>query len=356
MDTVVLSREDAVTLLAQQEGHFFDIKSKRIDPSKLSQAICALANADGGEICVGIEDHAASGVRWDGFTNEEAANDHINLLEELFPTSEAFNYRFLSSEKFSGLVLSCEVFKNQGVWKDSKDVVYLRKDAQNLKQNTPEKIERLRLNKGINSYEDQKVSLPIEDLLKSNTFSEFISGVVPKAEPSAWLRKQKLVRDEQSTVAAAVLYDDEPQTVLPKAAIKIARYKTSEEPSRATLDGNPLTIEGPVVTLIADSISKIVEVVEKIPVMKESGLKEIKYPRDAIHEIITNAVIHRDYSINDDVHVTIFDNRIEIFSPGPLPAHITVDNILDERFARNQKIVRLANKFPNPPNKDVGRV
>lgn len=150
------------------------------------------------------------------------------------------------------------------------------------------------------------------------------------------------------------MYEDEPQVVLPKAAIKIARYKTSDEPTRATLDGNPITIEGAVVPLIGDAVDQIVEIVEKIPVMKESGLKAIQYPRDAIHEIITNAVIHRDYSINDDVHVRIFDNRIEIFSPGALPAHITVDNILDERFARNQKIVRLANKFPNPPNKDVG--
>lgn len=106
--------------------------------------------------------------------------------------------------------------------------------------------------------------------------------------------------------------------------------------------------------LIKDTVDRIVETVERIPVMKNSGLKSVQYPRNAIHEIITNAVIHRDYSVNDDVHVRIFDNRIEIYSPGPLPAHVTVENILDERFARNQKIVRLTNKFPDAPNKDVG--
>src|SRR5690606_10500352 len=62
----------------------------------------------------------------------------------------------------------------------------------------------------------------------------------------------------------------------------------------------------------------------------------------------------RDYSLNDDVHVRIFDNRIEVESPGVLPAHITVVNILTERFARNPKLVRLLNKHRNPPNKDVG--
>jgi ATP-dependent DNA helicase RecG len=54
------------------------------------------------------------------------------------------------------------------------------------------------------------------------------------------------------------------------------------------------------------------------------------------------------------VHVRVFDNRIEVQSPGSLPAHITEENILDERFARNPTIVRLINKFPDPPNKDVG--
>jgi len=65
-------------------------------------------------------------------------------------------------------------------------------------------------------------------------------------------------------------------------------------------------------------------------------------------------VIHRDYSINDDIHVRIFDNRIEVQSPGTLPGHVTVNNILNERAARNPKVVRLLNKFRNPPNKDVG--
>lgn len=74
----------------------------------------------------------------------------------------------------------------------------------------------------------------------------------------------------------------------------------------------------------------------------------------ALHEIITNAVIHRDYAVNDDVHVRIFENRIEVQSPGTLPANITPQNILEERFARNPMIVRLLNKFPDPPNKDVG--
>jgi ATP-dependent DNA helicase RecG len=83
-------------------------------------------------------------------------------------------------------------------------------------------------------------------------------------------------------------------------------------------------------------------------------LEKVSYPQESLHEIITNAVLHRDYSLNDDIHIRIFDNRVEVQSPGVLPAHVTIDNILEERFARNQRIVRLINKYDDPPNKDVG--
>jgi ATP-dependent DNA helicase RecG len=86
----------------------------------------------------------------------------------------------------------------------------------------------------------------------------------------------------------------------------------------------------------------------------EKGLELIRYPEEAIHEILTNAVLHRDYSILADVHIRVFDNRIEIESPGKLPGHVTVQNILKAQYARNGAIVRIINKFPNPPNKDVG--
>jgi ATP-dependent DNA helicase RecG len=105
---------------------------------------------------------------------------------------------------------------------------------------------------------------------------------------------------------------------------------------------------------IHDAVSKTVELTEQVQKMTDKGLVAIQYPYEALHEVITNALLHRDYAYVDDVHIRIFDNRIEVESPGRLPAHITPENILQERFARNPSIVRLINKFPNPPNKDVG--
>jgi ATP-dependent DNA helicase RecG len=137
--------------------------------------------------------------------------------------------------------------------------------------------------------------------------------------------------------------------------VKIYRYKTNDlTGTRATLAFDPISIEGNAYNQIYNSVPEIKRIIEEIPILGQAGLEKITFPTEAVHEILTNAVIHRDYSINDDVHVRIFDNRIEIQSPGKLPGHVTVDNILDERTARNPKLVRLLNKFRNPPNKDVG--
>lgn len=158
------------------------------------------------------------------------------------------------------------------------------------------------------------------------------------------------------TVGGLLLFAEEPQAQIPKrCGIKIYRYETQEAQGfRDVLTFIPKTVEGCLYKQIKEAVAVTIAETEKIPRMGETGFETIRYPKEAIHEVITNAVIHRDYSIADDVHVRIFDNRIEVQSPGRLPAHVTPDNILDERFARNGAIVRLLNKFPNPPNRDVG--
>ena len=88
--------------------------------------------------------------------------------------------------------------------------------------------------------------------------------------------------------------------------------------------------------------------------MTAKGLTNVSYPPEAIWEIVANAVIHRDYSISDDIHIIIFQNRIEIRSPGKLPGFVTVDNFLDVRYSRNSKIVRSLAKYKDPPNNDLG--
>jgi ATP-dependent DNA helicase RecG len=194
------------------------------------------------------------------------------------------------------------------------------------------------------------------NVCNSQTATRFILEVVPTSEPEPWLRKQELIKNDKPTVAGVVLFSDLPQAVLPKrTGIKIYRYKTGEaEGSRDTLVGVPVSVEGCAYDIIKEAVRLTKEIISNIQILGTKGLEPVTYPTETLHEVITNAVLHRDYSIADDVHVRIFDNRVEVESPGRLPAHITARNILKERFARNGNLVRVINKFPDPPNKDVG--
>jgi ATP-dependent DNA helicase RecG len=342
-------------LIARGEGHFLDFKAKAVSPSKLTKALSAFANADGGELLIGVLDSGAyAAKRWSGFANVEEANGHIQTFEKFFPLGTYFKYQFLKSDPLPGLVLHVEILKTPDIRPASDGVIYLRRGAQSIPQTAEEEITRLRFNKGIVSYEDHIVNTDPSEVTNSKAVIEFMLDNIPTAEPLPWLKKQQLITDGKPTVASVVLYADEPQALLPKAGIKIYRYKTSGTASRDTLVGNPTSIEGPAYELIKKSVQKTVEIVEGISAVGAGGLEKVSYPRESIHEVITNAVLHRDYSLNDDIHIRIFDNRVEVQSPGVLPAHVTIDNILEERFARNQRIVRLINKYENPPNKDVG--
>lgn len=351
-----ISQAQQDKILQFEEGHFLDFKSVEIAPGKLSRHISAFSNADGGDLYVGINELRDGNLEWQGFPNQEDANGHLQIFEKLFPLSQDFNYVFLKGPSSDGLVLQISINKTREIKLASDGKPYLRRGAQSLPVDTPDALRQLELAKGITSFESQTVDAPVEELTNSLNIIRFLVEIVPTAEPDTWLKKHLLIREGKPTVAGIVLFSDEPQAILPKrCSIKIYRYQTSSAVgSRETLVFNPITIEGNVYDQIYASVDKVVELIEQLSVLGEKKLEKISYPKETLHEIITNAVIHRDYSFADDIHIRIFDNRIEVESPGRFPAHITEENIMDERFARNGSIVRLINKFPNPPNKDVG--
>lgn len=355
--TTEISAIEANKILAQHEGHFCDLKAKEISPAKLTKAISAFSNAEGGEVFVGIsEDRANRTTAWSGFNVPEDANGHIQAFEALFPLGEGYSYTFLHSSNHAGLVLKVDAGKSREVKYASDGKAYIRRGAQSIPCLTEEDLTRLRRNKGLISFETEPVKADRTEITNSTIILGFMLEVVPTAEPELWLRKQQLIVDDKPTVAGVVLFAEEPQAILPKrTGIKVYRYKTKAiEGTRDTLDGEPRSIDGNAYSQINEAVKTTAEIIESVRVSTPTGLESVKYPITALHEIITNAVLHRDYSIADDIHIRIFDNRVEVASPGTLAGHITPQNILNERFARNATIVRLINKFPNPPNKDVG--
>ncbi|MDY0743248.1 ATP-binding protein [Paucibacter sp. R3-3] len=102
------------------------------------------------------------------------------------------------------------------------------------------------------------------------------------------------------------------------------------------------------------TIDEVAKLLDGATYYEDGKLSPLRYPVDAIHEVIVNAVLHRDYSLNDDIHVRVYDNRIEVQSPGKLPGYMTLENLYDERFSRNPNLVRMLHNLPKPLNHDIG--
>lgn len=352
----VLSEEEIMQLFDIEEDHFNDFKAKDISGKKFSKTVSAFANASGGDLYIGIREESETKIKhWEGFNSIEDANSFIQVMESIPTIDNYYNLEFLKHPSLGTYVLKICIFKTQAIVKTTDGKVFVRKSAQSLPVDTPEKLRRLELDKGITSYENEPVAdSQLEDVVDSHIFHLFSNSIVPDADPIAWLKKQRLINNGRLTVAGELLFSDEPQICLPKrSSIKIFRYKTSGIAERDMLVGQPTTIEGSAYTQIYSSVAKVKEIIESIRKIG-AEFEMIEYPEETLHEIITNAVLHRDYSIPTDIQIRIFDNRVEIESPGKLPGHVTVENILVSQAARNPKIVRLINKFPDAPNKDVG--
>lgn len=178
--------------------------------------------------------------------------------------------------------------------------------------------------------------------------------------PERFLRKQRLLTKKDGerlpNVGCILLFDEEPQATLEtRCAVKVYRLRTTEkEYKREQLEEMPVTINGSAEEVISKTIEQVAKYIDGASFQDGSKLVKLNYPAEALKEILVNAVIHRDFSLNDDIHVKVFDNRVEIHSPGKLPGYMNLSNLYDERFSRNPNIVRMLHNLPDPVNHDIG--
>lgn len=360
MNHKTISEEDAAILVSRDEDHFFDRKALAASGRTVQKVAVAFANADGGEFVVGVADDQEEPVvsnRWSGASKVEDFNPHLQALSEVKPTLAA-EYSVLDAPGRTGLVLLVRVEKSAEVHQTADGTVYARSGAQSLPVKDPQRLLDLQFAKGAVSFEDQLLrSVPTEEVSEGDELQRFLSEYSPKSDPLEFALNQNLVdrKSWEPKVAGVLLFANNPAAVMPrKCSVKVARYETKEDdPEREHLKST-LSLEGPLYPLIHNTVKTVTEVMSSVSVWTLNGLRTLQYPPEAIWEIVVNAIIHRDYSISDDVQVLIFDNRIEVISPGRLPGYVRVDNILDARYSRNSRIVRNLARYPNPPNKDLG--
>lgn len=141
--------------------------------------------------------------------------------------------------------------------------------------------------------------------------------------------------------AAIVLFAQEPRDFVRGAAVQLVRRTGVGPAPGPTVEREECA--GPFADTVAcclDFIARHTRQLEAVTELQRGVFPE--YPEVVIREAIVNALAHRDYGLaGATVDITVWDDRIEVRSPGALPGHITVDNMREEHYSRNPRIMRV---------------
>jgi ATP-dependent DNA helicase RecG len=356
--------------LDTQEWQTFECKRAAIRPADLLETVIAFANSDGGYIVIGMDDpvKASTENRLIGISeNADNVSDILKLIDkEIEPPLilwGKFEINITNIDGQADKLLVLNVKKSNDVHSLKRGDTFVRKGRQNVKIGSTE-IMRLKYEKGAIKFESEKSGIISLENINRELLLQY-----KKDTSSEGLDDWQFLKDNglaigdsdkyELTKAGVLLFGNNPSVALTsKCGIKISHYygtkaTYTEKPNFVT---RPFTIEGPLMKQIEQTIEYFRKIVKSSP-PKLSGASfnpTFLIPEWAFQEAITNAVIHRNYFVQDDIQVRFFDDRVEVESPGTYPGHITVENIRDERFARNPLILRTLNRFQTAPNLDIG--
>ncbi len=169
------------------------------------------------------------------------------------------------------------------------------------------------------------------------------------AEPESALRKLALLEDDETgalraTVAGVLLCTPNPERWLPNACITATRYLGGD---RASGQADAQEITGPLNEQIASAVAFAVRNMQ-VAARKDPARTNLpQYSDKALFEALVNAVVHRDYSMRGNrIRLSMFDDRVEIQSPGSLPNNLPVESMASRQSTRNEALTSVLARMP----------
>lgn len=224
---------------------------------------------------------------------------------------------------------------------------YLHRRGSSKRQLPPDLLGRLfqqRSQALVIRFDEQAVPLTTPADLDTERARPFF----PPADPDETaLAKLLLVREVDGllrcTIGGLLLFGRDPQRHLPHARIEAVRYRGLRRDANYQIDAR--TCDGTIEDQIV-AATGFVRANMRVGAMKTPARIDLpQYDTRAVFEAVVNAVVHRDYSIHGShIRLFLFDDRLELYSPGALPNSVTVDTMSVRQATRNELIVRFLSK------------
>ena len=308
--------------------------------------IAAFANTDGGVVLCGVADDGTP----QGMSRKQV--DALDsLLVEICTDSIKPPVRIRSRrEELSGgeRILLLEVPRSDSQH-DSPGGSYVRVGGSKRPMSPDERL-RLAQRRGQARYrrfDEQAVPDTGFGTLDETLWKPLLSAG-DAANPEAALQKLALLAPDENdivraTVSGLLLCTRNPEQWLRNASIVATRYRGRDRAS-GQVDAQEIT--GPLNRQIADAVAFAVRNMQ-VSARKEPARVDMpQYSEKALFEAVVNAVAHRDYSMRGArIRLSMFEDRLEIQSPGALPNNLTVDSMEVRQSTRNQTLASMLGRM-----------
>mgnify|MGYP000548383128 CR=1 FL=1 len=353
---------DDLTLFARlTEDHRFDRKSARVQPRELAKYLSGFGNGpsvDGGVLAIGFEkDGTLSGC-------VHLEQDRLSELERLGENNcpdGRFETRRLSAKNSKGeddFVILARIRYIEGKLVELSSGEAFERLGDQCRQLSDEKKQEIRIDKGERSFEQEPCGLIYPDDFDENAIARFAKLVMENASTDLHysrtdiLKVYHLGRERSGSFvcnnACAVLFAKDPVTIFPGLLVHFLRYEGVEALSGRQYNVvKDRMVSGTIVDVIREASGLIDSSVREFTEFRDGKFFTVpEYPRDAWYEMLVNACVHRSFNIrNAPVFVRMFDDRIEVESPGGFMPQITPETIVGTHRPRNPFVMRSLREF-----------
>jgi len=319
-------------LIACGEDSRLQFKADVNNADALAAEMVAFANSDGGQIMIGIGNDgkiiglSRSSVERINQLISNAASQHVR--SPIAPLTE-------NVVVGKGRVVIVTTIP-KGIDKpyfDKNGVIWLKSGSDKRRVNSKEELRRLFQISDQFHADELPTKAGIEALDKLR-FRDFLRDIYKRefpddaAELTRLLQNMNLATDVgMLNLAGVLMFAERPEWIKPQFVIKAIRYPGDKIHASDYLDTEDFA--GPLQKIFDDALAFVMRNLHKVQAgrgVNAPGLPEI--PESVFEELLVNALVHRDYLVSAPIRLFIFDNRIEIISPGHLPDNLTVERIL----------------------------
>lgn len=350
------TRTELLEIISNGENSGIEFKRDDLENHALAKELVAFSNLEGGMVLLGVEDDGsiAGLTRGDNLEEWVMTVCRDKIRPAIIPFFEVI--RDVEPGKDVAIVRVERGFDVHRLWHNNRNTDYIRVGSQTREPST-EELGRLFQQRGTFRADLRPVSgATLKDLDRrrlKDYFGRIRQQDIPEGKDEAgWqtlLINTEIMIEEGVSLSGMLLFGKSPKRFLPQAGIDAVAFPGTEKDyaarERTALRG-PMTplMDGDGDLLEAGLVEQALEFVRRntpVTAVLEDGARRVEkptYPDEVIREAVVNALIHRDYLLaNTDIELAIYEDRLEIISPGKLPNGITPERMrIGTRASRNQ--------------------